>query len=89
MKGAIEKDSIPRFGMLVDNMLQQKIVKDNFLNLFCALSFVILSVDCSAIVFLHVNFNEAFCLISNFKHRCMSSSKDFLECTITKKVEEH
>ena len=56
--------------MLVDNMQQQKsLTKDNSLNLLCALSCVILSADCSAIVFLYVNFNVAFCLISNVKHR--------------------
>ena len=47
----------------------KKVIKDNFLNLLCALWCVILSAYCSAIVFLHVNFNVAFCLISNFKHR--------------------
>ena len=37
--------------------------------LFLATLLVIRSADCSAIVFLHVNFNVAFCLISNFKQR--------------------
>ena len=69
MRGAIKKDIIPRFGISVDKMQQQKVIKDNFLNLCCALSCVILSADCSASVFLHVNFSVAFCLISNLKHR--------------------
>ena len=42
---------------------------NNFLNLLCALPCVILSADCSAIVFLHVTFNVTCCLISNFRHR--------------------
>ena len=54
MRGAIKKDIIPRFGILVNNMQQQKNIQDNFFNLLCGLSCVILSVDCSAIVFLHV-----------------------------------
>ena len=38
----------------------KKNIKDNFLNLLCALPWVILSADCSAIVFLHVIFNVTF-----------------------------
>ena len=69
-EGAIKKDIIPQFGMLVYIMQQQKkVIKDNFSNLLCALSCVILSANCSEIVFLHVSFNMVFCLISNFKQR--------------------
>ena len=57
MRRAIKKDIIPRFEMLVDNMQQQKVIKDNFLNLLCALCCVILSADCNAIVFLDGNFD--------------------------------
>ena len=44
-------------------------IKDNFLNLFCALPCVIFNPDCRAIVFLYVIFNVAFCLTLNFKPR--------------------
>ena len=75
MMGALEKDTIPRFRMLVNNMQQQKVNKDNnLLNLLCALSCVFRSADCSAIVFLHVNFNVDFCLISNFKLRVQTGA---------------
>ena len=67
----------------------KKVIKNNFLNLLCALSCVILSADCSAIVFLYVNFNVAFYLISIFNTGCMSSSQNFFGCIIMKKVEEH
>ena len=66
MRGAIEKDMIPRSAMVTDDMQEQKFIEDNFLNLSCALFCIILSADCSAIVFLHVNFNVGFCLISKF-----------------------
>ena len=46
--------------MLVDNTQLKKVIKDNFLNLLCALSCVVFSADCSAIVFLYVNFKVAF-----------------------------
>ena len=69
MRGAIEKDIIPRSVMVTDDMQEQKFIEDNFLNLSCALFCIILSADCSAIVFLHVNFDVGFCLISKFKHR--------------------
>ena len=67
----------------------EKVIKDNFLNFLWALSCVILSADCHAIVFLHANFNVAFCLISNVKHRVHELVTRFFRCTITKKVEEH
>ena len=51
MRGAIKKDFNLQFGMLLDNMQQQKNIEDNFLNLLCALPCVILSADCSEIVF--------------------------------------
>ena len=69
MRRAIKKDITPRFGMLVDIICNnKKVIKDNFLNLLCALSCAILSADCNANVFLDSNFDVAFCLISNFKH---------------------
>ena len=56
----------------------KKFIKNNFLNLSCALSCVIHGGDCSAIVFLYVNFYVAFCLISNFKHSVQEFSARFL-----------
>ena len=47
----------------------KKVIKDNFLNLLCALPYVILNAGWSAIVFLRIIFNVAFCLTSNLKHR--------------------
>ena len=37
MRGTIKKDINFQFGMLLDSMQQQKNIKDNFLNLLCAL----------------------------------------------------
>ena len=48
--------------MLDDSTQQQKAIKDNFLNLLCALSGVILCAECRAIVVLLHNFNVAFLL---------------------------
>ena len=67
----------------------KKVVKDNFWNLLFALSCVILDADCRAIVFLHVIFNKAFCLISNFTHTVHELVTRFLGSAIAKKVEEH
>ena len=68
----------------------KKNMKDNFLNSLCALPCVILSADCSAIVFRMLLLMKRF---ASFKKKlgigCMSSSQDFLGCTISKKVEEH
>ena len=79
MRGAIEKDIIPRFGTLVDNIQQQKSYYrlTYFLNLLCALPCVIFSAHCNAIVFLHVNVSVAFCLISNFKRRVLELATRF------------
>ena len=68
-EGAIKKDIIPRFEMLVCIMQQQKVIKDNFSTLLCALFCVIIGADCSPTVFLYITFNAVFCLISNFKQR--------------------
>ena len=67
----------------------KKVIKDNFLNLLYALYCVIFCADCCAIVLLHVNFDVAFCLISNFKHRVHELVTRFFGCTIMKKVEKH
>ena len=81
IRGVIKKDIIPRFGMLVDNMQQQKAIKDNFLNLLSALSWV----SRSAVVMLHLNFNVAFCLIANFKRRLHKLFRRFFRVHHNKK----
>ena len=60
MRGAVKMGIILRFGMLVDICSSKKIIKDNFLNLLCALSCVNLSADCSAIVFLYSLYQDSF-----------------------------
>ena len=67
MRGAIKKDLGIECWLIIRN--SEKVIQDNFLNLLCALSCVVFNADCSAIVFLHVNFKAAFYLISNFKLR--------------------
>ena len=66
MRGAIKKDLGIECWMIIPN--SKKAIKDNFLNLLCALSLrFFFNAGCSAIVFLHVNFKVAFYLISDFK----------------------
>ena len=65
MTGTTKKDLNVECWLIIRN--SKKVIKDNFLNLLCALSCVVFSADCSAIVFLRVNFKVAFYLISNFK----------------------
>ena len=67
MRGAIKKDLGIECWLIIRN--SKKVIKDNFLNLLCALSCVVFSADCSTNVFLHVNFKVAVYLISNFKLR--------------------
>ena len=67
MRGAIKQDLGIESWLIIRK--SKKVIKDNFLNLLCALSCVAFSADCSAIVFLHVNFKVDFYLISNFKLR--------------------
>ena len=67
MRGAIKKDLGIECWLIILN--SEKVIRDNFLNLLCALSCVVFSADCRAIVFMHVNFEVAFYLISNFKLR--------------------
>ena len=79
-------------------MFQNKKLKSNATSaiaevgevVLCASNFALPTsgADCCAVAF-NVNFNVAFCLISNFKQRLhMSSSEDILGCTTTKEVEE-
>ena len=56
MRGAIKNDIFPRLERWLIKCNSKIVIKDNFLNLWCALSCVILSADCSPIVFLHVYF---------------------------------
>ena len=64
-------------------------IQDNFLNLLCALSCIVFSADCSAIVFLHVNFKIAFTSFQILSSEYISLLQEFLGCTVTKKIEEH
>ena len=67
MRGAIKKDLGIECRLIKRN--SKKVIKDNFLNSMCALTCVVFSADCSAIVLLQVNFKVDFYLISNFKLR--------------------
>ena len=89
IKGAIKKDLGLECWLKMYN--SKTIIKDSFLNLLRALSCVVLSADCSVIVFLHVNSKVAFCLVSNFKHRVHKIVTRFFRVhhKFTKKVEQH
>ena len=58
MRGAIKKDLGIECWLIIRR--SKKVIEDNFLNLLCALSGVVFSANCSAIVFLYVNFKVAF-----------------------------
>ena len=67
----------------------KKVNEDIFFNLLCALSCVILSADSRPNVFLHANFNVAFCLILNFKHKVHELVTRLFRVQHDKKIEEH
>ena len=58
MRGAIKKDLGIECWLIIRK--SKIVIKDNFLTLLSALSCVVFSADCRAIVFLHNNFKVAF-----------------------------
>ena len=89
MRGQLKRISFLGLECWLIKCNSKKVIKHNFLNLWCASSCVILSANCGPIVFLHINFSEAFCLISSFKHMVQELVTRFFRVQHKRKVEEH
>ena len=87
MRGAIKKDLGIECWLIIRNSKQ--VIKDNFLNFLCALSALFLVQNVAQLSFCMLILKWLFTLFQILSSRCMSSSQEFLGCTITKKVEEH
>ena len=84
MRGAIKKDFGIECWLIIRN--SKKVIKDNFLNLLCALSCVVFLVQTVVqLSFCMSILKWLFTLFQILSSGCINSWQEFLGCTITKK----